>query len=80
MPGTPEGAAKTRQKNLEKDPNFYANIGKKSWNDPQRSRTVGFALLDKEELKEISQKGGSKTKKDYKTNPIESEEISSEVS
>lgn len=66
MPGTPEGALKAKQTNIAKDPAFYANIGSKSWDNPDRSRKTGFALLDKEQHIEISKKGGQKTKEDYK--------------
>lgn len=70
MAGNKEGAAKARDKNLASDPNFYANIGSKSWVNPDRSHETGFALLakkDKEKHIELSKKGGRKTKADYKT-------------
>jgi len=66
MAGTKEGARKARDKNLAKDPNFYANIGARSWDDPNRSHKTGFALLSREKVQELGAKGGSKTKKDYK--------------
>lgn len=65
MAGTPEGAQKARERNLANDPNFYSNIGKKSWENPQRSREVGFALMDEQTRKELGRKGGLKTKDDY---------------
>ena len=58
MAGNREGALKAREKNLAKDPDFYKNIGGKSWKNPNRSRKTGFALLPKEEHRELSKKGG----------------------
>ena len=66
MPGTKEGAQKAKQKILEKNPNFYKDIGAKSWKN-ERSHEIGFALLPKEKHLEISKKGGSVKKDDYKT-------------
>lgn len=80
MPGTKEGGRKAAQTNKQKDENFYANIGQKSWKDPNRSRKVGFALLDKETHLKISQKGGSKTKEEYQTDSGVAEEVRSNVS
>jgi uncharacterized protein len=40
MAGTIEGGKKAAAKNLQKDPNFYAKIGKKGG---QRGHTGGFA-------------------------------------
>jgi uncharacterized protein len=40
MAGTPEGGRKAKMKNLAKDPNFYAKIGKKGG---ENGRTGGFA-------------------------------------
>ena len=40
MAGTKAGGLKAAQKNLQKDPNFYAKIGKKGG---QNGRTGGFA-------------------------------------
>lgn len=84
MAGNKEGAAKARAKILAKNPNFYKEIGSKSWDNPNRSHETGFAVLaqkDKEKHREISKKGGQKTKEDYrqKETPAttEAEEVSS---
>jgi general stress protein YciG len=69
MAGTAEGARKTREANLAKDPNFYKKIGAKSWQNPDRDHEVGFAKIDKETHIEISKKGGSRTKKEYHKGP-----------
>lgn len=65
MAGTKEGARKAAEKNMAKDPNFYKNIGSKSWSNPERSRKTGFANLPREKHIELSRKGGKKTKKEY---------------
>jgi hypothetical protein len=44
MAGTREGAAKARQTNLTNNPNYYSEIGSRSWKNPERSRKTGFAL------------------------------------
>lgn len=84
MPGTKEGARKAREANLAKDPNFYSNIGKKSWKNPERSRDVGFALLPPEKRSELGRKGGKKTKNEYKKEKTptitEADQISTGVS
>lgn len=67
MPGTKAGAAKTRAKLLGKDPDYFKKIGGKSWQNQNRSRKTGFALLDEEKHKELSRKGGQKTKEEYQT-------------
>lgn len=68
MAGTKAGAAKARETNKEKyGDNYYAEIAKGSWKNPERSRLTGFALLETEEHKALSQKGGLKKKTDYKT-------------
>ena len=67
MAGSKEGAAKARETILKKDPDFYRNIGGKSWKNPERSRKTGFALLDEKEHKELSKKGGKVTKEGYKS-------------
>ena len=67
MAGTSEGARKARDKNLEKDPDFYSNIGRRSWSNTERSRLTGFALLPPEERAAKGRKGGKKTKSEYKT-------------
>lgn len=67
MPGTKEGAKKAAQTNKQKyGPDFYANIGSKSWTNPKRSRKTGFAL-NPELAIEAGRKGGKKTKSEYKT-------------
>lgn len=67
MAGTKEGSQKAAETNkLRHGPDFYKNIGSKSWKNPERSRKTGFALLKKDKHLEISKKGGQKTKEDYK--------------
>lgn len=67
MAGTKEGALKAAQTNKNKyGPNFYANIGSKSWDNPDRSHKTGFAL-NPELAVEAGRKGGKKTKDEYKT-------------
>ena len=65
MAGTKEGAQKAHQTKINKDPDFYRKIGRQSWKN-DRSHAVGFALMDPETRRELGQKGGKKTKKDYK--------------
>ena len=65
MAGTKEGAQKAHQTKIKKDPDFYRKIGRLSWKN-DRSHAVGFALMDPETRRELGQKGGKKTKKDYK--------------
>jgi general stress protein YciG len=65
MAGTKLGAQKAAQHNLSSDPDFYRKIGQKSWTNPQRSRTTGFAAMPKDKHRELSRKGGKKTKDDY---------------
>jgi general stress protein YciG len=67
MPGTKEGAKKAAATNKANDPNFYSTIGKKSWNNPERSHETGFAKLPREKVAELGRRGGKKTKNDYKT-------------
>jgi general stress protein YciG len=67
MSGTSAGAQKAKLTNLKKDPDFYSNIGQRSWKNPDRSRETGFALLTPEERAELGRVGGKKTKSDYKT-------------
>lgn len=74
MAGTKAGAMKSRDKNLQKDPNFYASIGSKSWSNPERSRDTGFANIPREKHIELSSKGGKKTKSDYKTKNVNIQE------
>lgn len=70
MAGNKEGALKARAKNLANDPDFYKKIGAKSWDNPDRSRETGFALMSEERRKELGAKGGRKTKKEYKTTAV----------
>ncbi len=53
------GGLIARDKNLAKNPNYYSDLGKKSWADsPNRKRGPGFAGLSPEKHKEASAKGG----------------------
>lgn len=71
MAGNREGALKARETNKKKyGPDFYKNIGSKSWKNPERSRKTGFAL-NSELAKEAGRKGGKKTKSEYKTQDTE---------
>lgn len=79
MSGTSEGAQKARDKNLAKDPNFYRNIGKRSWTNPNRSHETGFAKLSREKHIELSRKGGKKTKDDYQETEYETAESLREI-
>ncbi len=66
MAGNKEGALKAAETNKKKyGPDFYKNIGSKSWKNPERSRKTGFAL-NPELAKEAGRKGGKKTKSEYK--------------
>jgi general stress protein YciG len=65
MAGTKEGARKAHETKIKKDPDFYRKIGRLSWKN-DRSHAVGFGLMDAEKRRELGQKGGKKTKKDYK--------------
>lgn len=74
MSGTKAGSLKAKQTNLKRNPNFYKEIGAKSWQNPNRSHITGFAKLPKEKVIEYGRKGGQKTKEDYKTtNRIEAQ-------
>lgn len=53
---------------------YYKNIAKKSWKNPNRNRKVGFATMDEEKHKEVSAKGG-RNKKD-----TEEKEVTEDVS
>jgi general stress protein YciG len=69
MAGTKEGSIKAAETNKQRHgDDFYSKIGKRSWQNPERSHVTGFATLPKEKHLEISKKGGQKTKEDYKTN------------
>lgn len=64
MSGTKIGADKARKTTLNKyGPDYYKEIGKKSWSNPNRSRLTGFAL-DNERAKEAGRRGGKKNKKE----------------
>ena len=56
MAGTKVGGKKAAQKNLAKDPNFYAKIGRKGG---QNGHTGGFAANP--QLARISRRGKAKT-------------------
>jgi general stress protein YciG len=76
MAGNKEGAAKAAKTNKEKyGENFYKEIGRKSWKNPERSHKTGFALLPPEERAEKGRKGGSRTKADYKTAVSDEEKL-----
>ena len=63
MAGTPEGAKKAAETNKKKyGENFYAQIGSRSWDDPDRSRETGFALMPPELRKKHGANGGRKNK------------------
>lgn len=67
MAGNKEGALKAAETNKQKyGPDFYKQIGSKSWKNPTRSRKTGFAL-NPDLAKEAGRKGGKKTKSEYKT-------------
>lgn len=65
MSGTAEGAKKAHETKIKRDPAFYSRIGRLSWKN-SRSHRVGFANLDQKTHREISSRGGSKTKETYK--------------
>lgn len=68
MAGNSEGARKGAITNKQRHgEDFFKKIGSRSWNDPNRSRKTGFALLPKDKHLEISKKGGQATKEDYRT-------------
>lgn len=74
MAGTKAGAQKAHQTKLSKDPEFYRKIGRQSWKN-DRDHNVGFAKLDKEIHKEVSSRGGKKTKKDYQKKELVHEDV-----
>jgi hypothetical protein len=77
MAGNKDSAKKAAETNKRRHgADFFARIGAKSWDNPERSHKTGFALLTEEKHKEVSAKGGSKTKEDYKTTPELPEETS----
>ena len=59
MAGTKAGGLKAAQKNLQKDPNFYAKIGAKGG---RNGHTGGFAA-NPELAREAGRKGGQARKK-----------------
>lgn len=69
MAGTKEGAAKAAKTNKEKyGDDFYAKIGAKSWDNPDRSHETGFAKLPRDVVVELGRKGGQQNKgKKYAT-------------
>jgi general stress protein YciG len=69
MAGTKAGAQKARETNIAKyGKDFYAKIGAKSWDNPDRSHATGFALLSREKAAELGRKGGQQNKgKKYAT-------------
>lgn len=73
MAGTKEGALKGRETILKRHgKNFYKEIGAKGGKATTGNK--GFALMDKDRLREISSKAGkrsAKAKKRYKTLPKE---------
>lgn len=68
MAGTKAGGLKAAQKNKEKDPNFYANIGRKGG---KSGNTGGFAsdkvgkdgLTGRERAALVGQRGGTISKR-----------------
>lgn len=56
MAGTRIGGLKAKQRNLEKDPLFYAKIGGKGG---KRQVPKGFAVMDSEAHRKASAKGGA---------------------
>lgn len=67
MAGNRQGALKGAQTTKDKHgADFFKKIGSKSWDNPERSRKTGFALMEKDKHLEYSKKGGEKTKEDYK--------------
>lgn len=55
MTMTSEQARKVRDKNYQRDPNFYANIGRKGG---VKSRGGGFHSMTREQRIEAGRKGG----------------------
>jgi hypothetical protein len=80
MAGNKEGAAKAAKTNKAKyGKDFYAQIGSKSWDNPDRSHETGFALLSPEERKRLGAIGGRKNKgKKYKKHGTPEEWITPE--
>lgn len=63
MSGSREGAIKAAQTARERHgKDFHAKAASKSWNNPNRSRKVGFAIMDPDTHKNVSAKGGRSTK------------------
>ena len=74
MAGNAEGARKAAQTTKERHgQDFHARAGKKSWDNPDRSREVGFALMDTETHKQLSAKGGKHKKNEKEETSINSE-------
>lgn len=60
MSGTTEGGRKARDKNLAKDPLFYAKIGARGG---RNGNTGGFAAATPEQLREWGRRGGLKSRR-----------------
>lgn len=63
MAGTKIGGLKAAKKNLEKNPDFYKQMGKAGGS---AKVPKGFSAMDKKRLSEISRKGGSNSKRGKK--------------
>lgn len=78
MAGNRQGALKGAQTTKDKHgADFFKKIGSRSWDNPERSRKTGFALMEKDKHLEYSKKGGQKTKEDYKKTTESKEEVRS---
>jgi len=81
MSGTKAGASKTKAKNLQKDPNYYATIGKIG-GQTKTTKPKGFAA-DLNRARTAGAKGGRISKRTKATptitNPDSSVEISTTV-
>jgi len=70
MSGTINGGKTTAQKNLAKDPDFYRKIAllsQQKWIENGR-KPRGFSVMDKDKLRAISVKAGTKSRKPKKVN------------
>lgn len=63
MAGNKTGGLKARDTNLKNDPDFYHNLGKLSWKDPNR-KTGGFTG-DSERASELGKLGGAKSRRTW---------------
>lgn len=66
MSGTKAGGLKARDRNLARDPDFYAKIGKKGG---ESGRTGGFAA-NRELARIAGAKGGRKSRRGSKKPPV----------